>query len=311
MVNVSARVAALDASVPAMSPDLRRFLDLVWTNRAKIALSGSGSGGKLYQLYARRPVERRDMPAASVAEVMPFLERLLALSRHPLARPHWVQQSEDDDPDTIDELMGAIHHFIAQGDQDSVDSWCHHAAFTFYHLPQTPRQPAQARIYLNVPVAWGVEVMDFVVRDLLGMHADVLKAKLAGPRNAGADRLIIWVTALNRVDGILRALLAYQRTHRMYFSDGVPRLCQQAAIDGVPVRGVGLATEPAQPDGTPISFGKSRTVPIFKALDDVLGQRREWWTLRGAAAETAKEEFLRQTAAALRRAGIDPAQVHV
>jgi hypothetical protein len=294
-----------------MSSELRRFLDLVWTNRAKIALSGPGSDGKLYQLYARRPVERRDMPAASVAEVMPFLERMLALSRHPLARPDWVQKSEDDDPDTIDELMTTIQYWITQGDQDSVDYWCHHAAFTFYHLPQTPPQPAHARIYLNVPVAWGVEVMDFVVRDLLGMHADALKAKLAGPRNVGADRLIIWVTALNRVDGILRALLAYQRTHRMFFSDGVPRLCQQAAIDGIPVRGVGLATEPAQPDGTPISFGKSRTLPIFAALDEVFGQRRELWTLRGAAAETAKEEFLRQTAAALRRAGIDPAQVHI
>jgi HopA1 effector protein family len=309
MVNVRDQIAALDANASQMSGELRRFLDVVWSNRAKIALSGSGSGGRLYRLYARRPM--RDAPNASLQDVMPFLRRLEPISRHPLARPHWIQDFDDYGIDSVTELIECLQDFELAGQLADIAHVINEAANTFYHLPAQAAQPAHARIYLNVQVHWGVDVMGFVVRDLLGMYPDALKAKLAGPRNTGADRIVIWVTGLNRVDGILRAIADYQRTHLAFFIDGTPRLCQQAQVAGVALRGVGLASEPAQQNGVPISFGKSRTLPIFQALDNVLGHRRDWWTLRGPAAEEAKQEFLRATSAELRRAGINPAQIHI
>ena len=50
---------------------------------------------------------------------------------------------------------------------------------------------------------------------------------------------------------------------------------------------------------------------VYNALDEVLGGNHDWWTLRGSAALAAKQDFLFAVAVHLRRAGIDPAQVHI
>lgn len=309
MVNVRARVAELERNRPQLSVELRQFLDLVWSNRARIALSGPGTGGKLYGLYARRPKTERP---ATPALVLPFLRRLEPLSRHPIARPHWIQGFDIEV--TVTDLIEFVEDAQNQGrlDEAETQEMLSDFGFTFYHLPRSSNRPSGGRIYLNVSAAFSVEVMSFVIRDLVAWFPDALKAKLAGPCNIRADRIVIWVTNLDRINDILGALAEYQRTHRAFFMDGIPRLCKEVSHSGGrPLRGVGIASEPPARDGRPISYGKSRTNEIFRALDDILGANRNWWTLRGQAAMAAKEDFITMVASHLKKAGIDPAQVHI
>jgi hypothetical protein len=127
---------------------------------------------------------------------------------------------------------------------------------------------------------------------------------LAGPCNLGADRIVIWVTSLERVDGILRALADYQATHRAFFADGIPRLCKEASqAGGKSLRGVGLGVEP----GGGLSFGKSRTMPLFEVVDDVLTENPAW-KLKG---DQGKTTFLERATSELRKRGIDPSRVHL
>ncbi len=310
MVDVRARIAEMEHNRSRISPELRRFLDLVWSNRARIALSGPGTGGKLYGLYAKRP--NVELPATA-AQILPFLRRLEPLCRQPIAQPYGIQGL---DPElTVPDLIAFIEDAERDGtlDEKATQDWLSHFGYTFYHLPRSSSAPAGARIYLNVTAAFSVEVMTFVMLDLVARFPDALKAKLAGPCNIRADRIVIWVTSLDRIDAILVALAGYQRTHRAFFMDGIPRLCKEASLPGRGgvLRGIGIASEPAARDGRPMSYGKSRTNVIFQALDEVLGNNRDWWTLRGPDAMAAKGDFIASVAVRLRQAGIDPAQVHI
>ena len=260
MVDVSARIAALEGNRPQLSAELARFLDLVWSNRARIALSGPGTGGKLYGLYARRP--NAQLPATA-AQVLPFLKRLAPLCQQPIAQPYGIQGF--DLGIEISDCIECIEDAESEGnmDDEGIQGLLWDLGYTFYHLPITSNSPAGARIYLNVTVAFSVDVMTFVL-DLVARFPDALKAKLAGPCNVRADRIVIWVTSLERIDAILAALAEYQQMHRAFFMDGIPRLCKQVMLAGRgKLRGVGIASEPARQDGCSISYGKSRTIAIY------------------------------------------------
>ena len=144
--------------------------------------------------------------------------------------------------------------------------------------------------------------MSFVVHDVLATCSDALKAKLAGPCNVGADRIVIWVTSIDRVNAILLKIGDFQKWHSAYFVEGVPRLCKAITQAGsYRLSGVGVAMEP----GGGLSFGKSRTIPIFNALEKTLEN------LGRPAGPQDKEAFIREVIAALREQGIDPGNVHV
>jgi len=83
-------------------------------------------------------------------------------------------------------------------------------------------------------------------------------------------------------------------------------LCKCVTLTAVLVHAIVYAQH-----GRAISYGKSRSIAIFNALDEVLGDNHDWWTLRGPAAMAAKQDFIATVAVHLRRAGIDPMQVHI
>lgn len=315
MVNVRNRIAALEDNLPQISEELGRFLDLAWTNRAKISLSGPGSAGKIYGLYAKQPDPSHEPPASaatSVTELLIFLRRLEPLSLHPSAQPFGIQGIDEEYP--ISTFINFFEEAQTQGtlDDENTQFWLSTLRYSFYHMPRMSNTASNGRIYLNVSATFSVEVMSFVIRNLISLFPDALKAKLSGPGNIRADRIVIWVADLNRIDHILRKLSEYQSTHRALFIDGVPRLCKEISLaGGRPLRGVGIASEPPSHNGRPISYGKSRTTEIFLALDEILGGNHNWWNLRGQAAMAAKEDFITQVISRLLKAGINPSQVHL
>lgn len=295
---------------PTMSQELREFLDIVWSNRVEILCNdyswGTSSRSKLYQLYTQLD---NQAPDATPENVLPFLRKLLPLSQHPMARPIKLQAG----PSTGMDVEGMLSRLEnpRYPDRDNIAVECGNG---FYHAPGEAAGMAD-RIYLNVAPAFSIDVLSFVIRDLRGMHRDTLKAKLSGPYRQGADGIVIWVTSLRRSDGILRALADYQQNHSAFFRDGVPRLAKPIPkVDGKDLRGVALATQP--PEGQ--SFGKSRIIPIFDALyelvdaDPTLFDKFKTQETEGRQKyDAAKKLFVKRAVEKLSDAGISATNVHL
>lgn len=328
MVSVKARVAMIEQGrAGAMSNRLKMFLDFVWTNRAAILATGAGSGGKIYGMYSGQA-----SPANPTEQsVLSFLNQLQPLENHPAGRPCWIQQ--DDPNQTIAGAISDIEAFsfmavleaagkrLPEGWQraageppysEQLDDLLYFYGNTFYHLPRQSSCGSNARIYLNVRPAFSIRVMTFVVNEIVGRFPNAGKAKLAGPCNRRRDAIVMWVASLTQIDNILDAIATYQRRHRAFFEPGVPRLCKEAIVGGQLLKGVGLASEPPPDEfGRSVSYGKSRTTPIFETLSYVLDHTPNAATLKGAAAQQAKEKFIAAVLAELRSRGIDPGQVHI
>lgn len=329
MANVGDRIAALNAQQPALSQELKEFLDIVWSHRVAqatrtTARHESADQVDVYNLYARISTHR-----VGLHQVRPFLQGLLTLPQLPE-----IQCVPTDDPDV--DVLGnrlweeyeatpapsgfaqlAPDHFaelVADAQHD--DDLARRLGDTFFHFRRA-RSHCSDRIYLHVQPLQMLAVMREVVTTLVRdpvRHPGVSNAKVGVPGGfERADSIVIYLNDAAAQRQALDAIAAYQRQgdNRARFAPGHTRGTQ--GIDqhnGVALVGVSVGAEPPmdvvlrrhghdfslRPGVS--SFGTFRATLIKCAL------------VRTMAHGEDKAQFVRRTLDYFQRSGIDPRLPH-
>jgi hypothetical protein len=171
----------------------------------------------------------------------------------------------------------------------------------FYWFNRPGRTGSTERVYLNVKPGHALEVLNYVVSNMVlnpARYPGVQAAKVAGPGRGGRDMIVIYIS--RGLDDVLGAIADYQATapKRAHFNFGTTRLAREIhSFRDRDLVGVGYGLEPAKEGERPVSFGKSRTNVIYKVLTQICTDP----SARGAAAMLQKQQFVVAVQNAFRR----------
>jgi len=279
---------------PHIDPRLHSFLLRVWENRA--AIRTSGKRGLIYNMYLGTVDVRDDLGLDQLKEFLQGLHDKIGGLCDQI-------QSVDVEQDLAHVASTYLDpERVAEEDfEDWVDTVdC--LGKTFYHYNRTLGCIATQRVYLNVKPDKAIEVMGWVVEDIVrkaNFYPGVKKAKVAGPANDRPDTIVIWIADEDAKGGVLDAINSYQSQagYRDRFRMETPAFAQNVGLaSGSALRGVAVAMDPSDPT---ISFGKSRTNVIFDAID------------RAIQAGNDRGKFINDVLGDLRAAGIDVRNPHL
>jgi hypothetical protein len=175
-MDVQGKVKAFENEIAqsSVAPDLKQFLDMVWTHRAEAATDYY----KVYGLYIRE--RRRFNVDAGVMKS--FFDALLTFGMLPE-----IQCSPDDPDDPLGDHLkqnygattapsgfarlttGQLARLFADAGTD--DGLRKELSDTFYHFRRNLGHAAE-RIYLHVKPGSEAKVMEFVVKDLVNNSAE-------------------------------------------------------------------------------------------------------------------------------------------
>lgn len=244
-----AATAGLRAAYPAQEP--AASLDLLWRD------AWAQGVDKTYALY----MQKAKVPMGAAARAS-FAKQLLELAQ----TPHLsgiVIQGEKSHAYRKDRLP----------EPGEIDG----AAFIHFTRPRPKEDRVTERIYLNVHPDHAVDVMRFVVTELLQPESSRLpgapapaaapvkrgltSAKLAGPRGlmTRADSMLIYACSLADVEWALGCLAEYQAEHGDHFLPDLPAATRPRLI------GVSTAAEPP-PALKSGSFGSYLAAVAEKAM---------------------------------------------
>jgi hypothetical protein len=208
---VAASALAQVAPEPAASLDA--LLRDVWAQGAD----------KAYSLY----MGKSEVPMAPEARKA-FPQRILELAKTPnvagiiLQGDKMIGYRRTQLPDAKDVENTYFVHFVREGGD--------------------PNKITE-RIYIDVHPDHALDVMEFIVRELLRPAAEreIIEAKVAGPSGLQdrADSILIYTATLSDVDWALSRLSEYQSAHRGHFLDKLPAGTRPRLI------GVSTAAQPA------------------------------------------------------------------
>ena len=327
MTGVKGRIAQWEARGKSrFTDDLKRFLDLAWSSR-KSHVNGTyaAENTDIYALYARIGRTVGIGPAA----VVKFLERLITFPILPE-----IQCSIDKSSDSLGKYLKKYFSATRAASgftQLSRQNWqrlavrakadserarplrCPLLSRTFYHFRRSAAKSSH-RVYLHVRPVQAINVMDYIVRDLVMKpvdHPGLTNAKVGAPDvEARSDTIVIYVSDEAEVQRVLTKIAAYQRGGKQsYFEHGTTRGTKHITDHkGVPLVGVGVGAEPPvalRRVGDylvtipyPSSFGSFRSELITHAVENTLDSGE------------GKAEFLDRVETYFRAAGIDPGRPH-
>jgi hypothetical protein len=299
-MDVQAKIKAFESKIAqgALAPDLKQFLDMVWTHRAEAATDYY----KVYGLYIRE--RRRFNVDAGVMKA--FFDALLTFVMVPE-----IQCNPANPKDALGALLkkkygatqaasgfaslklGKLTALFADAVTDA--ALRADLSETFYHFRRSLGHSAE-RIYLHVKPGSEARVMEFVVRDLVrntGGHPEISNAKVGSSVSIHRfDSIVIYLGSSEAVERALGPITEFQKANQSLFEAGSPRTTRTVTKHGgVNLIGVSTGAEPPQ---TGQSFGSVRCGEIFDALEETVG-------LNGS-----KDDFIAKAVQKLRAVGVDP-----
>ena len=304
-MDVQAKIKAFENQIAqtAVAPDLKQFLDMVWTHRAEAATDYY----KVYGLYIRE--RRRFNVDAGVMKS--FFDALLTFGMLPE-----IQCSPDDPQDVLGRHLkkqygattapsgfarlqaGKLARLFANAaTQEGLRS---HLSQTFYHFRRSLGHSAE-RIYLHVKPGSEAKVMEFVVKDLVGNtagHPEISNGKVGSSMSIHRfDSIVIYLGSSEAVERALGPITEFQKANQSLFEAGSPRTTRTVTKHGgVNLIGVSTGAEPPQAGQ---SFGSVRCGEIFDALVETVG------------VNGGKADFIAKAVQKLRAVGVDPSAPEV
>lgn len=317
MATVKDLVHHYESLVPRMSPDLERFLDLIWSHRNDPYLD-------VYALYTGTPASARPWAThrrVSAGEVQRFLAGLVGLGREPA----WIQCGEDLNRAIYYRWSDSRQTYVRRGHPLTLaflreactlpghDWVVQDLAASFFHYSDFARQPAaMERIYLDIRTGFEMTVFRWVVESLVfsPKHPDCIEAKVGGPLEHRYDSIVVYFRSAAGVQEALAALAVYQERAeaRAMFDFATPRLTRPIReVGSRTLVGVGIGSEPPGArlhedrgrlnlEKTPMSFGTMRESVLLLALSR---------TLR---ANGTKADFQDEVIRLMKEVGLDPRQ---
>jgi type III HopA1-like effector protein len=298
-MDVQAKIKAFESKIAqsTVAPDLKQFLDMVWTHRADAATDYY----KVYGLYIRE--RRRFNVDAGVMKA--FFDALLTFGMLPE-----IQCSPSDPDDDLGAFLKqyygattAVSGFasLKRGNLARVfaDAATHEGlratlSETFYHFRRNNGQAAE-RIYLHVKPGSEAKVMEFVVKNLVSNtagHPEISNGKVGSSVSIHRfDSIVIYLGTTEAVERALAAITEFQKGNMGLFEAGSPRTTRTITKHGG-VNLIGVSTG-AEPPTRGTSFGSVRCKAIFAALSQTV------------KANGSKDDFITKALEKLRAVGVD------
>lgn len=320
MATVKDLVHHYESLAPSMSPDLERFLDLIWSHRDDPHLD-------IYALYNGTPAGSRpwvEHRSVSPGEVQRFLGSLIGLGRE----PSWIQCGEELDRAIYYELSDAQGGYVRRNPPLSLAmlrdacaipglEWVvQEVAAAFFHYSDFEHQPpATERIYLDVRPGFETTVFRWVLDHLVtsAEHPDCIEAKVGGPLEHRYDSIVVYFRSEAGVKKALAALAGYQERAdaRSMFDYATPRLTR-------PIRDVGSRTLVgvsigSEPPGVRLvehrhGIGLEKASMSFGSLRESVLRLALKRTLRRNG---TKADFQRRVIELMQAVGLDPRQPNI
>ena len=290
-----------------MHDDLKRLLDLVWTNRNR---------PDVYGMYIRAG-KAIDF---SLTGVRQFLVDLYNLGRIPEVQEQTTSTLGKWLIKKYQAYSAPNHGFLMLPAPEwralikyalKSDNVTDHLAKTFYHFRNPHPGGSNQRIYLHVTPTARVEVMGFLLQSVCTIPG-VSNAKVAPPsREYRFDTIVIYLNNLATVDLALAQIAIYQKRNRALFQHGSPRLLKVVSkFKDVELVGVATGAEPqftvreqggqlVRTAGT-TSFGTLRGTIIEFALKQIYDPQD--------GRNGTKEQFVARVVADFKALGLNPQQ---
>lgn len=314
MPNVKALITQFEQMRPDLHEDLQRFLDLVWSHR------NDGDWLDLYGMYIGDPAKPfKQKPVSDGAETRAYLQRLTTVGKEPqiqadsedLVIPIYYTLNSEGKYERRAKPLG-LQDLLNITRDDPNAAILEPLATTFYHFRRNDSSPNE-RIYLNVEPTYRVEVITWIVKNMIlapMAYPGVFNAKVSGSREKNRnDQIVMYISNAQEVERTLTGLAKYQNypaSNRLYFRDQTTAMTRQVRQHGsLMLRGVSVGSEPAgikkQVDqyGTYIlpksqSFGTYRESCILDALRAT------------KKAGQGKPEFIKRVIGEFQIMGLDP-----
>ena len=293
-----------------MHDDLKRLLDLVWTNRNR---------PDVYGLYIRAG-KAIDF---SLAGVRQFLVELYNLGRIPEVQESsgspfgsWIIKNYKaySAPNGGFLLMPPAEWRALIVRAQTSENVVGYMAKTFYHFRSRTPGGSNERIYLHVSPVARATVMGFLLQSVCTIPG-VSNAKVGPPsREYRYDTIVIYLNNKATVDLALAQIAIYQKRNKSFFEHGSPRLLKVISrFKDVDLVGVAAGSEPqftVKEEGGRLvrvrgttSFGTLRGTIIEFALTQTYNP--------ATGLNGTKQQFIDRVVADFKALGLNPQQPSV
>lgn len=321
VVNVRQRIADIESKRNAMSDDLKRLVDLVWSHR-KDHTTGTYSAKNVdvYGLYTRA----HKITGISNAHMTAFLVRILAMNQLPEIQCSPVKKSDKLGRHLAKKFnaMRAPSGFALLGRQNFINLYnaalkhknlCKALSNTFYHFRRNLNNSTE-RVYLHTKPLEAINVMNFVLTQMVlrpNAHPGLSNAKVAAPNpEARFDTIVIYLSDAAALNTALSEIATYQQGgNRHRFDHGVPRSIKEVRNhNGIELIGVGTGAEP------PVALNRNKQdlllEPGFSSFGSYRSELIEFALENTLRRNEGKPQFINRVADYFKAAGIDPREPH-